>query len=163
MRFLATHSLGVELEPGNPLYYISRATAYIKDKQYTASLQDFDAASNKDGYRATADILINVARCRFLLGSPSSAMLAVRDALSLDPVDGPALVLRRRILDLEGHLDAYKGAVARGHWRMAQSAYEACLSAYAQEGSDAPTHVRCWGVELLVVDGSWEVARKTVE
>ena len=58
---------------------------------------------------------------------------------------------------------AYSGAVARGHWHAARSAYEACLTVYAQEESDAPPAVRGWGVELLVAEGAWEDAMKLVE
>ena len=46
---------------------------------------------------------------------------------------------------------------------MARSAYESCLGVYARENSDAPTLIRCWGIEMLVVEGAWEAARKSVE
>ena len=152
-----------ESHPAEPQYYLTRATAYIKTHQFTDALRDFDTASIKDGYEGDVDVYLQIARCRLLLGSPTSALLAVRDALALDPGDRGALDFRRRILDLEGHVDAYKGAVTRKHWRMARSAYESCLSVYAQEDSDAPTYIRCWGIEMLVVEGCWDEAQKSVE
>ncbi|RPD53197.1 DnaJ-domain-containing protein [Lentinus tigrinus ALCF2SS1-6] len=152
-----------ELHPGEPQYYLTRAMAYVKTLQYTEALQDFDDVSKKDGYEGDVDVFLQVARCRLLLGSPTPALLAVRNALAFDPGDRDALNLRRRILDLIGHIDAYKGAVSRKHWRMARSAYESCLSVYAQEDSDAPTYIRCWGIEMLVVEGCWDEAQKSVD
>ncbi|KAI0694981.1 hypothetical protein C8T65DRAFT_744195 [Cerioporus squamosus] len=162
-RAISLLSQAIELHPGEPQYYLTRATAHVKAYRFTEALQDFDAASIRDGYEGDVDVFLQVARCRLLLGSPTSALLAVRDALDLDPGDRDALELRRRILDLEGHVGAYKGAVDRKHWRMARSAYGSCLSVYAQEDSDAPTHVRCWGIEMLVVEGCWDEAQKSVD
>ena len=87
----------------------------------------------------------------------------MRDALSLDASNLDALQLRHRITDLENHMDAYKKAVSRKHWRIARTEYESCLSVYAQEDSDAPGYVQCWGVELLIVESKWDEATKFVE
>lgn len=135
----------------------------MKVHDYATALQDFEFASTKPAHTPSGDSLSHIARCRLSLGSPSSALLAVKDALALDGANGDALLLRRRILDLESHMDAYKGAISRNHWRMARSAYESCLSVYAQEDIHTPGHIRCWGVELLIAEGKWGEAMKSVE
>ncbi len=150
-------------DQSDPDSFLLRGRAHARNQHHSAALHDYQTASTKRGYLPTPDVLLQIARSRLLLGSPSSALLAVRDALTLDPADGQVLLLRSRILELEGHITAYHGAVSRKHWRMARSAYESCLGVYAQEDSDAPTHIRCWGTELLVIEGSWVAAMKSVE
>ncbi|KAI1795548.1 DnaJ-domain-containing protein [Ganoderma leucocontextum] len=162
-RALTSLAEAVALEPHEPEYYITRAFIHMKLHEYATALRDFDLASTKPTYTPRSDCLLPIARCRLLLGSPSSALLAVKDALSINGADGDALSLRRRILELEGHIAAYRGAVSRDHWRMARSAYESCLSVYAQEHSDAPGQVNCWGVELLIAEGKLEDAMKSVD
>ncbi len=135
----------------------------MKLHEYTSALRDFDLASTKPTYTPRSDCFLGIAHCRLLLGSTSSALLAVKDALSINGANKDALSLRRRILELEGHMNAYKRAVSHDHWRMARSAYETCLSGYVRELSDAPAQVRCWGVELLIAESKLEAAMKSVE
>ncbi|KAM5533196.1 hypothetical protein V8D89_013152 [Ganoderma adspersum] len=153
----------IALDPQQPEYYIARAKTHMKVHDYVAALQDFEFASTKPAYTPRSDSWFHVARCRLFLGSPSSALLAVKHALALNGANGDALSLRRRILELDGHMDAYRGAVSRSHWRMARSAYESCVSLYAQEDSDAPGHIQCWGVELLIAEGKWGDAMQSVD
>ncbi len=132
--------------------------------EYVSALRDFDLVATTPTYEPLNYCFLGIARCRLLLRSPSSALLAVKDALSISSVDvGDALSLRSRILEIEGHMDAYKLAVSRNRWRMARSAYESCLSGYARERSDAPAQVRCRGVEVLIAESKLEDAMKSVE
>ncbi|KAI0779530.1 hypothetical protein C8Q74DRAFT_1316108 [Fomes fomentarius] len=160
---IALLTQAITCDQSDPESFLLRGRAHARNQHHSAALHDFQTASTKRGYVPTPDVLLQIARSRLLLGSPSSALLAVRDALALDPADGQVLLLRRRILELEGHITAYHGAVSRKHWRMARSAYESCIGVYAQEDSDAPTYIRCWGIELLVIEGSWVAAMKSVD
>ena len=152
------------LDPTNPQYSLSRAAAYMRDREYAAALRDFDIASTKETHSPSPATHLQIARCRLLIGSLPTALLAVHAALALAPSDEHALALQGRVRVLQGRMAAYEAAVGRGHWRTARTAYEACLAAYAREDSDAPlVPVRCWGVALLVVECAWEDAGKTVE
>ena len=143
--------------------WIVRGTAQAKLLNFADALHDFQVASAKKSYLATAVVLVHTARCRLMLGSRSGALLAIREALVLDPGHQDALALRRRLFDLEGHFDGYTGARSRRHWRMARISYEACLKFYADEGHDAPIEVQCWSVELLIAEAKWESATSTIE
>ena len=158
-----SHRDCTDLDPAEPCYVLSRAHAHMKLSDYAAALRDFSFASTMTTYEPSVITHLRIARCRLLLGSSQSALLAVRNALSLDARNNDALQLRQRILKLEGHMDAYRRAVSRYHWRLARSAYESCLSVYAQEGGDAPGHIQCWGVELLIAESAWEEATKSIK
>ena len=144
-------------------FYTNRAIAYAKMEEYTAALGDFQQVSTMKTYRPSAKVLVHKARCLFFLGSRSTALLALRDALFCDPANETALVLKNHILELESHMDAYVGAWSRQHWRMARSSYESCLTVYAQECGDAPIEVRCWGIELLIVESDWDAASQAAK
>src|SRR5882724_6320211 len=119
--------------------------------RYNVALGDFHFATSVKTYRATAKVLIHTARCRLFLGSLSSALLALREALSLEPGNMDALALKKRVIELQGYAGNYEGARSRKHWKMARQSYEAYLKACSQEGCAVPTEVQCWGVELLIV------------
>ncbi|EJF55828.1 DnaJ-domain-containing protein [Dichomitus squalens LYAD-421 SS1] len=160
---LALLTEAIALAPGNASYYVTRAATHMELCHFAAALRDFEVASTKTTYEPSTINHLRIARCRLILGSPSSALLALRDALSLDASNADALQMRRRVTELEGHMDAYKKAMARKHWRSARNEYESCLSVYAQQDSDAPEYVQCWGVELLIAEGKWDEATKSVD
>ena len=135
----------------------------MKLHEYVPTQREFDLASTEPTHTPRSDDFLRIAGCRLYLGSPSSALLPVGDALSPSGSDENALSLPCRILELEGHMDAYKGAVSRNDWRMARSAYDSCLCVYAQEHSHPSSQVRCWGVELSIAEGKLEDAMKSVE
>lgn len=151
------------LDPTVPTFYTNRAVAHMKLRDHVTALRDFTSASSMTTYTPTARQLIHIARCRFLLGSPSAALPAVRDSLVLQPLNVDAQVLQRRVLEADGHMEDYRSARVRGHWRMAKVAQEGCLRVYAQEDSDAPVEVQCWGIELLIVERDWKAAQTSVK
>ncbi|KAI0744004.1 hypothetical protein C8Q80DRAFT_1220772 [Daedaleopsis nitida] len=159
---IALLSRAIELDPSYSQSYVTRGAAHALNGHHSAALIDFDTASTKRSYEPSKTNFLQIARSRLLLGSSSAALLAVRQALALDAADAEALLLQSRIVALDGHVAAYHGAVSRNHWHMARSAYESCLGIYAQEDSDAPPSIRCWGIALLVVESAWEDAMKSV-
>ncbi|KAH9942881.1 DnaJ-domain-containing protein [Amylocystis lapponica] len=140
-----------------------RGIARAKLLNFTEALGDFQLASAVIDYIPTAVVLVHTARCRLLLGSREAALLAIREAFSLDPGHQDVLSLRRRLLDLEGHIESYVGARSRRHWRMARQSYESCVKVYTDEGHIAPIEIQCWGVELLIAEEKWDAAAAAVE
>jgi DnaJ family protein C protein 7 len=122
------------------------------------ALVDFNAATTVNNGIATVKILVHIARCRLFLGSPSSALLAVQDALCLDPTNLNAHALKKRVLELQGHIDSYKDAMVHKRWQMARKSYQSCLSVYAQEDGDPPTDLLCWEIEILIAEKDWDAA-----
>lgn len=153
----------IAIDSTKVIFFVTRGTTYAKNKDYAAGIGDFQLASTMRGYSQTAEILVQIARCRLHLGSPSMALLALRDALSLEPSDTDALTLRRRVLDLNTHMEGYRGARTRKHWHTARSSYELCLQVYAEEDSDPPVEIQCWDIELSIVKGSWDAAIAAVK
>ncbi|KAI0964681.1 hypothetical protein AcW1_001447 [Taiwanofungus camphoratus] len=153
----------ISIDSTKVIFFVTRGTTYAKNKDYAAGIGDFQLASTMRGYSQTAEILVQIARCRLHLGSPSMALLALRDALSLEPSDTDALTLRRRVLDLNTHMEGYRGARIRKHWHTARSSYELCLQVYAEEDSDPPVEIQCWDIELSIVKGSWDAAIAAVD
>ncbi|KAH9929591.1 DnaJ-domain-containing protein [Epithele typhae] len=153
----------IDIDSTNPIYYLGRAIALMKDAQYLAALRDFDCASSKESYENTVPVCLQTARCRLLLGSPATALIAAEEALFIDPLDERAKELKTRIQDIEAQQIVYKTSISRNLWHMARGAYETCLEIYAKEDSDAPTEIRCWGIELLVVERQWDSATKAAE
>lgn len=146
------------LDPTIAHFHTNRGTAYAKMGRYFAALGDFELATSFKTYKATAKVLIHTARCRLFLGSPPSALLALREALLLEPENINALALRSRVVEIQEHSSGYEGARSRKHWRMAGKSYEACLTAYAQEGFCIPIQVQAWGAELLNGQCAWAEA-----
>jgi tetratricopeptide (TPR) repeat protein len=139
-------------------YHTNRGVAYSRTRNYMPALADFNAATTANNGIATIKILVQIARCRLFLGSPSSALLAVQDALCLDPTDSNVHALKKRVVELQGHMNGYKDAMVHKCWRMARSSYESCLRAYAQEDGDPPIDVQCWRIEILIAERDWDTA-----
>ncbi|KAL6307565.1 DnaJ-domain-containing protein [Sparassis latifolia] len=158
---LLTDAIG--LYQGIADIYSTRGIAYAKCKDYLSALADFQLASSLAGYKPSVKVLIQTARCRFRLGSHSAALLAIREALSIEPGDQDALTLKCRLLDLGSHIERYHGARSRKHWRAARTSYEACLTVFADESVDCPAEIQCWGIELLIAEGNWVVAMRTAD
>jgi tetratricopeptide (TPR) repeat protein len=148
----------IVLDATTPSFYTNRAISYAKLKDYATALRDFQFVTSMQTYRATAKVLVHKARCLLFLGSRSTALLALGEALTCDPANADAQTLKSRILELENYIDNYKKARSRQHWHIAKASYESCLKVYAQEDEDAPTEFGCWGIEVLIVDGDWDPA-----
>ncbi|KAH9942882.1 DnaJ-domain-containing protein [Amylocystis lapponica] len=142
--------------------WVMRGIAQTKLSMFSDALADFQFASGK-GYIPTAIVLLHTARCRLLLASRSGAWLATCEALSVDPSHEDVLMLRRRLLELDGYTDSYTGARLRRQWRVARQSYDSCVKVYVEEGYVAPIEIQCWGVELLIAEEKWDKATTAVE
>ncbi|PCH34747.1 TPR-like protein [Wolfiporia cocos MD-104 SS10] len=153
----------ISIEPAVAELYASRGIAHANLKNYTNALGDFQSAMIKDESTITSEILIWISRCRLHLGSHSTALLAVRDALAMDPQNEDGHTLMKRIRELGNHQDVYKTACSRNQWRTARTAYESCLSVYVEEDGDFPIELRCWGITLRVAEGDWDKAMEAID
>lgn len=136
-------------------YYINRGIAQSRTKNYIAALSDLNFAATINKGNVTAKVHLHTARCRLFLGSPSSALIAVHDALRLEPTNAGAHALKKRVLELQGHIDCYQEAVMQRRWRQAKVFYESCLAVFTQEDGDPPINVQCWGIEVLITEMDW--------
>jgi hypothetical protein len=55
-------------------------------------------------------------------------------------------------------VDDFLGAKSRNHWRMAQVAYENGRKILDAQGGDTPTEWMCWGIEIEIARGNWDIA-----
>ncbi|KZT01900.1 DnaJ-domain-containing protein [Laetiporus sulphureus 93-53] len=145
--------------------YARRGLAHASLKNHAAAISDFQHASSMPAHEdvSMVEVYICMARCRFHLGSRSSALLAVRAALELQRDNLQAKALRKCLLMLEGHIDDYHGARKRNHWRTARAAYESCLDIYEAQDCPSPVEIRCWGIELRVAESDWEGALRAID
>ncbi|KAH9916530.1 uncharacterized protein B0H18DRAFT_64804 [Fomitopsis serialis] len=125
--------------------------------------QRFPTRAELPGYTPTAEVLVQTARCRLRLGSRGAALLAVREALNVDPADEAARTLKRRLTRMEEAEEAYRQARAGGRWRAARTARETCVGLYEEEECVVPVEVRCWSVHLAVAERAWEEAKSAVD
>ncbi|OCH93482.1 DnaJ-domain-containing protein [Obba rivulosa] len=139
-------------------FFEKRGQARLKMGQHECALGDFGVVMARKDYKAPTSILVDVARCRFHLGSPTSALIAVREAISMEPTHSGAKTLRHRIHELQGHMETYRGAFSRRHWHMARSSFESCLTIYNQEEGHTPIEISCWGVQLYIAERKWDNA-----
>lgn len=150
-------------DPHVALHYTGRGIAYAQSKKYACAIGDFQTASSKADYIPSPTVSLWTAKCRFYLGSHASALLAVRDVLSLDPDHTDALALKRRLVELQKHIEDYHTARKRQHWKLARAAYESCLGIYSHEDCELPVDIRCWNVELRMAEADWESVASSVE
>ena len=144
------------LDAGVAPYYTNRGVAYSRARNYIPALADFNAATTLTNGITTVKILVHMARCRLFLGSPSSALLSIQDALCLDPTNSDVHVLKKSAVELQGHMDSYKDAIVHKRWQMARTSYESCLRVYAQEDGNPPIEVQCWEIEILIAEKDWD-------
>ncbi|PCH34746.1 TPR-like protein, partial [Wolfiporia cocos MD-104 SS10] len=153
----------ISIEPELATLYTGRGIAHANLKNYADALGDFQSAATRDDSSISSEVLIWMARCRLRLGSHSSALLAVRDALVKDPHNDDGHILMKRIKELGNHIDAYKGACLRKQWRMARTAYESCLNIYVEEDGEIPIELRCWGIALRIAESVWDKAIEAID
>lgn len=131
--------------------------AALGDLQQACSLLSAVKSAEK-----VAQVLVKVARCRLCLGSYDAAILAVREALKADDANEAALAFKRRLAQIRQTEEAYRLAKTGGRWRVARTAWEACVDAYKEDQCLVPVEVQCWDSELAVAERSWERAQDIV-
>ncbi|KZT63563.1 DnaJ-domain-containing protein, partial [Daedalea quercina L-15889] len=148
-------------DPGAAAFSRSRGDAHLVRRDYAAALCDFQRAHallTTALPAGAAPVLVKIARCRLHLGEHAPAMLAVREALSIDPAGAAALALKKRLAAIESGVEAYQHARARRQWRAARLAYGSCAKAYTEDGTALPVAIRCWEVEVAVAEAQWAEA-----
>ena len=133
---------------------------------YAAALSDFQRAYELLKVAVPSEVspvLVKIARCRLCLGSHSSALLAIQEALALDPTHDAARTLKRRLMQMQESEEALRQARAAARWHVARSTWEACIQLYEEENCPVPTGLRCWKVDLAVLERDWERAQSAAE
>lgn len=90
-------------------------------------------------------------------------MLAVQEALVIDPLDDAAGALKRRLVRIHDSQEAFRHARAARRWRTARSVLADCMQLYEEVDLAIPTELTCWKVDLAVFSQDWENAKRVVE
>src|ERR1700685_1020049 len=89
----------------DPAYLTNCAASYMAIKKFWPALEDCQPAVTLQSASPSPKTLIRLARCQLLvIGSPNSALSALRSALSIEPTNEAALHLQTEALELERHL-----------------------------------------------------------
>ncbi|CCL98469.1 uncharacterized protein FIBRA_00467 [Fibroporia radiculosa] len=137
--------------------FTSRGVALAQSHDFNAAIADFNTAISK-GLSLTSEEILWMARSHLYLGSTASALFIIEDVLRLDPQNEDARALRKRLMALEVHIQSYQKAQSCANWRAARTAYQSCLTIFAEENGPLPVQFRCWGIELQLAECDWEKA-----
>ena len=108
-------------------------------------------------------VLAEIAHCRLCVGSPSSAMLAVQEALGIDPDNDAVRTLKGCLINLQTLQEAFRQERAAGRWRAARSIYASCVKFYEEADCPVPIELVCWEVDLAIFERDWDKARGILE
>ncbi|TFY61609.1 hypothetical protein EVG20_g6991 [Dentipellis fragilis] len=162
-RAILWYTRAIETLPSDGSAYANRAAAFIEKKQYYLAEADCQRAINLQGRNPSAKAHVLSARCRYACGRPMEALAFLRRALALEPENETAKILRAKAQALQEQMHSYEGARARGDWTLAQTARDNCVRAVMDEGGVPPSQWRCWGVELLIFRGEFDMAAAIAE
>jgi hypothetical protein len=110
-----------------------RSSGLFQNKKLHARISRFQCCDNSEQWHSNYKDSRSNSTLSPIFGSPSSALLAVQEALCFDPTDSNVHALKKCVLELQGHMNGYKDAMVHKCWRMARTSYESCLGVYAQE------------------------------
>lgn len=127
-------------------------------KKFKPALADCQQAASLQAAAPSVKTLTRLARCQLSTGSTAPALSTLRHVLELEPKNAPALLLQKKVLELEAHLRNFESAKARKDWAMARLALDKCMQTMEGEGGDIPIQWRMWRVELEIARGSWDSA-----
>jgi DnaJ homolog subfamily C member 7 len=121
-------------------------------------MADYQRAISLRTFKPSAKIFIRLAQCQLAVGCITPSLIALREALLLEPTNNTTKELKAKVITLNSHVGDFVGARSRNHWRMAQVSYEKGRQIIADQGGDIPTEWLCWGIEIEIARGNWEVA-----
>ncbi|KAG8900288.1 hypothetical protein FRB99_006143, partial [Tulasnella sp. 403] len=139
----------------DPTYYTNRAAAYMSQKKYVLARDDCQTAVSLQRETPSAKTYARLAKCHFALGDASAALVAVQQALQLDPGNTGALSTRTQAEQMQTHLDRCQTSRERKDWGQARWALEKAMSAC--EGN-FPIQWRVWRVEIDIARKNWDEA-----
>lgn len=90
-------------------------------------------------------------------------MLAVQEALVIDPLDDAAGALKRRLMRIQSLQEAFRRARAARRWHTARSVLADCVQLYEEVDLAIPTELTCWKVDLAVFSQDWEDAKRVIK
>ncbi|KAI0319066.1 hypothetical protein OF83DRAFT_862760 [Amylostereum chailletii] len=150
------YTQSIEWNDAHAVTFSNRAGAYIHLKRYKLALQDLQRAITLQDGRPSHKVLGRVGRCQYALGQVTPALVALREALLLQPDHAIAAFFKQKTLKLQSHIHDFKGAKTRNHWRMAHQALEDCIQLIQEEEGEIPIEWKCWGIELRIARREWD-------
>lgn len=139
----------------DPTYYANRAAAYIAQKKFKLARDDCQIAVSLQSDSPSAKTFARLARCHLGLGDADSALVAVDQALKLDPGNAQCLQTRAQADHIKTHLDRCQQSRQQKDWGQARWALEKAMQAC--EG-DYPVEWRVWKVEIDIAKKNWDDA-----
>lgn len=139
----------------DPTYYSNRAAAYIAQKKFKVARDDCQIAVSLQSEAPSAKTFARLARCHLALGDAAGALVAVDQALKLDPGNAQGLQTRAQAEHIKTHLERCQQSRQQGDWGQARWALEKAMQAC--EG-DYPVEWRVWKVEIDLAKKNWDDA-----
>ncbi|KZT09659.1 protein prenylyltransferase [Laetiporus sulphureus 93-53] len=158
MDAVESYSWAIELNPAEPTYLTNRAAAYMALKKFKFALADCQQAADLQSESPSSKTLIRLARCQLFTGSTAPALSTLRAVLDLEPYNGPALQLQKKVLELEAHLQNFQDAKRRQDWVTARLALDKCVQAIEAKGGDIPVQWKLGRIEFELAQKNWDAA-----
>lgn len=153
-----SHTFSSALRPKEAAYFTNRAASHLNLKDFRSAMADYQRAISLSTFKPSAKTFIRLAECHLATGCTMAALIALRDAHSVDPSCDAAKALKAKAIALNGHIADFHSARSRDHLRMAQAAYDECRLIILDFGGTMPVEWLCWKIELETARGNWEVA-----
>ncbi|KAG9043915.1 hypothetical protein FS837_008975 [Tulasnella sp. UAMH 9824] len=136
-------------------YYANRAAAYMAQKKFKLARDDCQTAVSLQSDAPSAKTFARLARCHLALGDAAGALVAVDQALKLDPGNSQCLQTRAQADHIKTHLERCQQSRQQKDWGQARWALEKAMQAC--EG-DYPVEWRVWKVEIDIAKKNWDDA-----